>query len=42
MALFVWFLGGIITICAGLTAAELAAAMPETGGLTKYIRIYIR
>ena len=37
MALFVWFLGGIITICAGLTAAELAAAIPETGGLTKYI-----
>ena len=36
MALFVWFLGGIITIC-GLTAAELAAAIPETGGLTKYI-----
>ncbi len=37
MALFVWFLGGIITICAGLTAAEAAAAIPETGGLTKYI-----
>ncbi|EHJ08045.1 APC family permease [Staphylococcus simiae] len=37
MAMFVWFLGGIVTICAGLTGAELAAAIPETGGLTKYI-----
>ncbi|UAS26680.1 amino acid permease [Staphylococcus pseudintermedius] len=37
MALFVWLLGGIMTICAGLTGAELAAAIPETGGLTKYI-----
>lgn len=34
---FVWLLGGIMTICAGLTGAELAAAIPETGGLTKYI-----
>lgn len=37
MAMLVWFLGGLITICAGLTGAELAAAIPETGGLTKYI-----
>lgn len=37
LALLVWFLGGVITICAGLTGAELAAAWPETGGLTKYI-----
>lgn len=37
MAMFVWLLGGIVTICAGLTAAELAAAIPETGGLIKYI-----
>ncbi|MCP6640123.1 amino acid permease, partial [Klebsiella pneumoniae] len=35
--MLVWFLGGLITICAGLTGAELAAAIPETGGLTKYI-----
>ena len=37
MAMFVWLLGGLVTICAGLTAAELAAAIPETGGLIKYI-----
>ncbi|MGV0168693.1 APC family permease [Furfurilactobacillus sp. WILCCON 0119] len=37
MAMFAWFLGGIITICAGLTAAELAAAFPEAGGMTRYI-----
>lgn len=37
MALFVWFLGGIITICAGLTAKRTCHAIPETGGLTKYI-----
>ena len=37
MAMLVWFLGGLMTICAGLTGAELAAAIPETGGLTKYI-----
>ncbi len=32
-----WFLGGIISVCAGLTGAELAAAIPETGGMVKYI-----
>lgn len=37
LAMLAWFLGGVITICAGLTGAELAAAIPETGGLTKYI-----
>ncbi|MBI5975031.1 APC family permease [Staphylococcus canis] len=37
LTMFVWFFGGLITICAGLTGAELAAAIPETGGLTKYI-----
>ncbi|MDU4271606.1 MAG: amino acid permease [Enterococcus hirae] len=31
------FLGGIISVCAGLTGAELAAAIPETGGMVKYI-----
>ncbi len=24
-----WFLGGIISVCAGLTGAELAAAIPK-------------
>ncbi len=37
MAIFVWLFGGLVTICAGLTGAELAAAIPKTGGLTKYI-----
>ncbi|UJS28161.1 amino acid permease [Macrococcoides canis] len=37
MTLLVWLLGGIITICAGLTVAELAAAIPRNGGLTTYI-----
>ncbi|WP_414053069.1 APC family permease [Macrococcus animalis] len=37
MTLFVWLLGGVITICAGLTVAELAAAIPRNGGLTTYI-----
>ncbi|MGV0169038.1 APC family permease [Furfurilactobacillus sp. WILCCON 0119] len=37
LAMLAWFLGGVITICAGLTGAELAAAFPETGGLTRYI-----
>ena len=30
-------LGGALTICAGLTSAELATAIPETGGAVKYI-----
>lgn len=37
MTLLVWLLGGVITICAGLTVAELAAAIPKNGGLTTYI-----
>lgn len=37
LAMLVWFVGGLLTICAGLTGAELAAAFPETGGLTRYI-----
>lgn len=37
LALFAWFLGGIINMCAGLTAAEVASAFPETGGIVKYI-----
>lgn len=37
LTLISWFLGGIISICAGLTAAELSAAIPETGGMVRYI-----
>ena len=34
---FAWILGGIITMCAGVTAAELAAAIPKTGGMIVWI-----
>lgn len=37
MSIFVWALGGLITLAAGLTGAELAAAIPETGGMLVYI-----
>lgn len=37
IGLLAWLLGGVITICAGLTAAELAAAIPETGGMVVWI-----
>lgn len=33
-----WIIAGIITVCGGLTVAELAAAMPETGGMVIYLR----
>lgn len=32
-----WVLAGILTICAGLTAAEVSAAIPKTGGMMVYI-----
>lgn len=37
MALAAWGLGGIITIAAGLTIAELGAQIPKTGGLYAYL-----
>lgn len=37
MTLVAWLLGGILTICAGLTSAELAAAIPRTGGAMRYL-----
>lgn len=37
LGLLAWVLGGVITICAGLTGAELAAAIPKTGGMLTYI-----
>lgn len=36
-ALLAWVLGGLITLAAGLTIAELAAAIPKTGGLYIYM-----
>ncbi|MGP4116626.1 APC family permease [Levilactobacillus zymae] len=36
-ALLAWFLGGVITLTAGLTIAEVGAQMPHTGGLYAYM-----
>jgi APA family basic amino acid/polyamine antiporter len=33
-----WVAGGLITLCGALSLAELAAAMPETGGFYAYLR----
>src|ERR1700674_1341143 len=33
-----WVCGGIITLCGALSLAELAAALPETGGFYAYLR----
>jgi len=37
MALTAWLLGGIITMAAGLTIAELGVQIPKTGGLYTYL-----
>ena len=37
LTIFAWILGGVLTLCAGLTSAELATAIPETGGAIKYV-----
>jgi APA family basic amino acid/polyamine antiporter len=37
LGIIAWILGGIITITAGLTAAEISAAIPRTGGMMVYI-----
>lgn len=29
MSMLVWLLGGLISLCAGLTGVELAAALPQ-------------
>jgi amino acid transporter len=36
--LLLWALGGGITLCGALSLGELAAALPETGGLYAYLR----
>ena len=38
MMLAVWVIGGLIVLCGALAFAELAAAMPETGGMYVYLR----
>ncbi len=37
MAILAWIFGGVITLAAGLTIAEIGAQMPYTGGLYVYI-----
>jgi APA family basic amino acid/polyamine antiporter len=37
LGLIAWVVGGIITIAGGLTAAEIAAAIPKTGGMVAYL-----
>jgi amino acid transporter len=34
----IWIAGGIITLCGALSFAELAAALPHTGGFYAYLR----
>src|ERR1051325_4056920 len=38
LMLALWVVGGLITLCGALSLAELAAALPETGGFYAYIR----
>ncbi len=38
LMLLVWVLGGAITLCGALSIAELAASLPQTGGLYAYLR----
>jgi len=33
-----WVAGGIVTLCGALSLAEIAAALPETGGIYAYLR----
>jgi APA family basic amino acid/polyamine antiporter len=37
LGLTAWILGGVITLAAGLTVAELGAQIPRTGGLYAYL-----
>ena len=36
-AILIWIIGGIITICAALSIAEIAAYIPKIGGLYTYL-----
>ena len=37
LGILAWIIAGILTITAGLTAAEVSAAIPKTGGMMVYI-----
>lgn len=36
--LLLWVLGGLVTLCGALTLAELASALPRTGGIFVFLR----
>jgi basic amino acid/polyamine antiporter, APA family len=36
--MLVWILGGVISLCGALALAELAAALPQSGGVFVYLR----
>lgn len=38
IAIMAWVLGGVISILSGLTAAEVGAAIPESGGMIAWIK----
>lgn len=38
LMLSVWIVGGLVVLCGALAFAELAASMPETGGMYVYLR----
>ena len=38
LGMLAWVIAGFITIAAGLTAAEVSAAIPKTGGMMIYIQ----
>lgn len=38
LGMIAWILAGIITMAGGLTAAELGAAIPKTGGMITYLK----
>ena len=38
LMLMVWVVGGVISLCGALSVAELAAALPQTGGWYVYVR----
>ena len=38
LGMLAWVIAGVITIAAGLTAAEVSAAIPKTGGMMIYIK----
>ncbi len=37
LGMMAWILGGIISVAGGLTAAEVSAAIPRTGGMVAYL-----